>query len=79
MDQQGNNFIKSVRDNWVILVFLVSVVVTWTKFIQADSLADARLIKVEGITQSQMVSQAQIMTQLSQIQTDLSWIKIQLK
>lgn len=74
-----NGFIQSVRDNWLILAFLVSVIVTWTNFINADDRAEVRLTKLEDESVYQQKSQTQILTQLSQIQTDLSWIKTKLR
>lgn len=69
-----NKSIAFIKDNWVLIVFTIGIITTWANFINADAQAEKRLGNLENKTQSISV----IEVQLSQIQTDLAWIKLML-
>lgn len=68
-----------IRKNWMIIIFFVSLSVTviasWARLTQADVVHDSRITVLEARTASIESSNTQILSQLSQIQTDLAWIK----
>lgn len=71
--------IEKIKDNWVVIIFFVTlfvtIVSTWTGFTNADTLHNSRLNALEAKTSAIEGSNTQILSQLSQIQTDLMWIK----
>jgi hypothetical protein len=70
-----NKLISFIKENWVLIAFTVGIITTWANFINADAQADKRLTNLETKTESIK----SIEVQLSQIQTDLQWIKLNLK
>jgi len=66
-----NQFLEQVKNNWVILLFMGGVIVSWTTF-------NSRLANAEiKITELQIVVTqiANIKTDIGIIRNDLGWIK----
>lgn len=67
--------IKQIRENWIILCFIVALIVSWTN-------TNSRLASAENDVEqlSQVVTQINdINIRLGEIQTDLGWIKTRLQ
>ena len=67
--------LNKIVQYWPILIFLVAIIVTWVNFKNADATADMRLTKTEIKLVEIDTSQENILVHLSQIQTDLAWLK----
>lgn len=67
--------LNKIVQYWPILIFLVAIIVTWVNFKNADATADMRLTKTEIKLVEIDTSQNDILVHLSQIQTDLAWLK----
>ena len=70
-----NGFIKQVKDNWVILFFIASLIATWTRFEISLGTLEARVNESESKISAGEAAQTDIKVQLSQIQTDILWIR----
>jgi hypothetical protein len=75
----SKNFIQQIKDNLPLIVITVGIIITWANFSNADVQASGRLSKLELTAESDRVTQTQMLTQLSQIQTDILWIRQTLK
>lgn len=60
--------LKTIKDYWVILAFIVSIVVTWTTF-------DTRLSALEENQSEIIIIQKERDVQYSQLQVDIAEIK----
>jgi len=67
--------LKQIKENWVILFFIASLIVTWTRFEVSLGTLEERVVTLETRSEKSIEVQNQILVQLSQIQTDLSWIR----
>jgi hypothetical protein len=70
---------RLVKEWWFILVVIFSLGGMFAQFSSADESATKRLLILEDQHKNSELVQIQIMTQLSQIQTDLQWIKTRIK
>lgn len=67
--------LKQIKDNWIVLVFITSLIVTWTTF-------NSRLAKAEQdiLTLQQISSQIQeININMAVVKTDINYIKESIK
>jgi len=67
--------LKQIKDNWIILLFIVSLITTWTTF-------NSRLIEAEGdINKLQTIVESinEIKTNIAVMQNDISYIKAKIK
>lgn len=62
------NFLKQIRDNWILLAFLVAMILWYGR-------VDSRLTILEAAGKDQ----ADLLTKISQIQVDVAFIKGQIK
>jgi hypothetical protein len=78
-DREKVNIIKVLIQNWYIVLSFVGIVMAWTTLSLKTS-ANAESIlqlsgKVQNDEQIDQTASVQISIQLSQIQTDIQWIK----
>jgi len=67
--------LKFIRDNWVIVVFFVTMVMAFANFQNADVKATEQIGVLEiSMDRSNDARQA-IQVQLAQIQADINWIR----
>jgi hypothetical protein len=71
----NNHPLKFIRDNWVLIVFIGMVIIGWANFQNQDTRAAERINEVEEILKEHNVVQQEIQVKLSQIQTDILWIR----
>jgi hypothetical protein len=69
------SILKLVRENWLIFVFIVGIIMAWTNFERNDVNAENRLNIVESQIAKTNDTQDVILTKLSAIETDLQWIR----
>lgn len=67
--------IETIKKNWVVLAFLVSLVVTWTQFQSRISALEARQSSTEQKVDNTVTIVQNINVSLAQIQTTLDFIK----
>jgi hypothetical protein len=82
-EREKINFVRVLVQNWYIVLFVGSVVVGWTTLsissnANAQSILDITTRLKQHETDGASLN-SQIQIQLSQIQTDLAWIKLKLK
>lgn len=68
------HFLRQIKDNWVILCFIVALIVSWTN-------VNSRLVSAESDIQEisdTLVQINQINTSVAEIKTDIQWIKLRL-
>lgn len=68
-----------VRENWLLLAFFAGLVTTWVNFQNVQESASNKIATLEQHMSSVDTNQSQILVQLAQIQTDLSWIRKQIQ
>lgn len=78
--------LKFIKSYWFIIVFIGSLVAGWVNFTNTDAIAakrDDAAVERISLLEEQHAEQDKvqnlIQVQLSQIQTDLQWIKLNLK
>lgn len=70
-ETRQSNFIKQVRDNWVILCFIVALIVQWTNFNTRIANAEADISNLLSV-----VNQInEINVRIAVIQADINYIK----
>lgn len=81
--EKPQNFFQMLTKNWFLVLFIGSVIVAWTTMsLRIDASAnelDAINKRVEANEQKSESSSLQLSAQLSQIQTDLNWIRERLR
>ena len=70
---------SSVLKYWPIIIALLGIAVSWGVMQTTEANTQDRLSKVETRQNDIDTSQTQILVQLSNISTDISWIKLNLK
>ncbi|MFA6314994.1 MAG: hypothetical protein WC648_01310 [Candidatus Paceibacterota bacterium] len=78
MNETSPKFMKVIKEYWFIGVLITSLIVGWANLKNSDVRAAERIATVESQYQDQQAIQTTIQVQLSQIQTDLAWIKTRL-
>jgi len=78
-ETQQINLFRSLKENWIILGFLVQIVVTWTLFSANITEHDKRLVKLEEYRDAESIVLNDIQTRLASIETSLVFIKERLK
>ncbi|MGV8131588.1 MAG: hypothetical protein ACP5N7_05820 [Candidatus Pacearchaeota archaeon] len=73
------NFLKIIKEYWFIMIFIGTLIMGWANFSAADVSANKRLESLETSHKTQEQTQNMIQVQLSQIQTDLGWIRERLR
>lgn len=71
--------LKFLRNYWIIIAFIVSIIVQWTTVNSQIVQSDKRITSLETKTDNINDSQLDIQVRLSQIQTDILWIKENIK
>jgi uncharacterized coiled-coil protein SlyX len=74
-----DDFMKSVKENWIVLAFIVSLIVTWTQFQSRINSLESRMTISESKLEQTMSIVQNINVSLAQIQTTLDFIKNQVK
>ncbi len=77
-EQADFSFLKPIKDNWVILAFLVSLVIGWTTMNTRLANAEAKIDQLsQVVTQINAISLnvAVIQTDVNYIQKDVEYIK----
>lgn len=82
-ENEKRNVVKAILNNWHIVLFIGSIIVAWTNLSLSNSSNAQSIIELsqnqKNHEEANIVVNSQIQIQLSQIQTDLSWIKLKLK
>jgi hypothetical protein len=76
MEQKG--FIKIIRENWVLVVFVCSLVVTWTTFRVNQLDFEKRLTRTESQIETINPVLLQLQTSMARVETTLEFIKMQI-
>ena len=71
--------LRFIKNYWIILAFIVSLIVQWTTINSQIVQSDKRITSLETKTDNINDSQLDIQVRLSQIQTDILWIKENIK
>ena len=64
---------------WPLVIAIVGIITMWVTIQKDQESTFTRINTLEAKTQSIDISNNQILVQLSQIQADLSWIKLNIK
>jgi peptidoglycan hydrolase CwlO-like protein len=75
--QQQNQpkLFTTIKSYWFLIIVVVGVIISWANLQNADARAAERITAIEKQHIELGAVQTQIQVQLSQIQTDLSWIR----
>lgn len=71
--------LKSLLIYWPLIVAVVGLIIGWTTFQLKLETVINRIATVETKASASEAINNQILTQLSQIQTDISWIKLRIQ
>lgn len=76
---ESRNFWDKALRYWPLILAFVGILISWISFGYTDADAQKRILSLENRTQQIDTDQNLIQAQLSQIQTDIQWIKNNLK
>lgn len=74
-DSQEKRTLRFLKENWMGIVFIAGLIVTWTNLKNTQANSQERITSLETKVASVDASQNEILVQLSQIQTDVSWLR----
>lgn len=63
---------KTIKDNWIIVIFIASLIVTWTNFTNAINNHETRIVSIEETNK-------QYLTTLQQIQVDVAIVRTKIE
>lgn len=78
MSHQSNNIFQTIKTYWFLVIVVVGIIVGWANLQTSDASQNGRLDKLEITQNKSLEIQQQNQVQLTQIQTDLQWIKSKL-
>ena len=73
--KMNESFLQPLKEYWFILVFLVSLVVTWTQFDSRIKALEVAVAKQELRTEAINTSLVILQTNIAEIKTTLDFIK----
>lgn len=63
---------KTIKDNWIIVIFIASLIVTWSNFTNAINNHETRIVSIEETNK-------QYLTTLQQIQVDVAIVRTKIE
>ncbi len=71
MDQ----LLKNIKDNWVIIIFLGTIIATWTNFSNAIENHEKRIVSIEETNKQYLTTLQQIQVDVAVVRTKIETIK----
>ena len=74
-----NNPFSFIKNNWVILIFIVTIIMNWTLTLSTVASHAQRIEKIEKLQEARDITYQQIQTDISSIKTSIIYIERALK
>jgi len=69
------NAMKTLRENWMILVFIVSMIITWTQFQNRIATLELSVAKLDSRVEANVGTLTGLKTDIAEIKVSLEYIK----
>jgi len=66
---------KTLRENWMILVFIVSMIITWTQFQNRIATLELSVAKLDSRVEANVGTLTGLKTDIAEIKVSLEYIK----
>jgi hypothetical protein len=79
MTERSKNLLETLKDNWMVVAFIVQLIVTYALLNSTVANHEQRIVKLEDYREKESIVLADIQSRLASIETSIMFIKERLR